>query len=135
MRSKKLMNSSEKIKVIRQLSRKTQTEFGESLGVSKATISNLETERVPIPGYIVLLLKLLYNIDPEWLQDDNQSDFEKRFYDKKAEGENNLSPELLEKFNLLQAPYKKLITRAIEECYQVQTEELGDFTIDMEKKK
>lgn len=133
MRSKKLMNSSEKIKVIRQLSKKTQTEFGESLGVSKATISNLETERVPIPGYIVLLLKLLYNIDPEWLQDDNQSDFEKRFYDKKVEGE--ISPELLEKFNLLQTPYKKLITRAIEECYQVQTEELGNFTIDIEKKK
>ncbi|MBP3197531.1 MAG: helix-turn-helix transcriptional regulator [Butyrivibrio sp.] len=128
------MNSSEKIKIIRQLSKKTQTEFGESLGVSKATISNLETERVPIPGYIVLLLKLLYNIDPDWLQDDNQSDFEKRFYDKNVKSESDISPDLLKKFNSLKNSYKKIITKAIEECYLVQNEEGEQIMVEMEKK-
>jgi len=128
------MNSSEKIKIIRQLSKKTQTEFGESLGVSKATISNLETERVPIPGYIVLLLKLLYNIDPDWLQDDNQSDFEKRFYDKNVKSESDISPDLLKKFNSLKSSYKKIITKAIEECYLVQNEEGEQIMVEMEKK-
>ncbi|SEQ56104.1 helix-turn-helix domain-containing protein [Butyrivibrio sp. TB] len=127
------MNSSEKIKIIRQLSKKTQTEFGESLGVSKATISNLETERVPIPGYIVLLLKLLYNIDPEWLQDDTQSDFEKRFYDKNVKSKSDISPDLLNKFNSLQYPYKQLIAKAIEECYVVQTEQGEQIMIEKEK--
>ena len=53
------MDAYEKIRIIRQLSKQTQTEFGESLGLSKATISNFETGRVPIPNYVTILLKLL----------------------------------------------------------------------------
>lgn len=45
------MTAGKKIKVIRQLSDLSQEKFGQSMGLSKATISNFETERVPVPAY------------------------------------------------------------------------------------
>ena len=99
------MDAYEKIRIIRQLSKRTQTEFGESLGLSKATISNFETGRVPIPNYVTILLKLLYNIDPDWLMNDDEEDLKKRFFDKNTTTENSMQSAFTEKFKNLNQNY------------------------------
>lgn len=114
------MNAYEKIRVIRNLNKQTQTEFGESLGISKATVSNLEKEKVPIPPYIVILLKLLYNVDPEWLMDDTQSDFDKRFYDKSQDTDFFISPILIEQLKELRDPYLSVVIKMIQEFHAAQ---------------
>ena len=117
------MNSYEKIKIIRQLSKLTQTEFGESMGLSKATISNFETGRVPIPNYVAIMLKLLYNIDPEWLMDDSQEDLSKRFFDKQEPDDANLVSAITEKSKKLNTSYKKYLLRTIVELISLQENE------------
>ena len=114
------MNAYEKIRVIRNLNKQTQTEFGDSLGISKATVSNIEKEKVPLPPYIVILLKLLYNVDPEWLMDDTQSDFDKRFYDKTQETDFFVSPILIEKIKALRSPYNGIIEKMVDEFLAAQ---------------
>ncbi len=120
------MNSYEKIKIIRQLSKLTQTEFGESMGLSKATISNFETGRVPIPNYVAIMLKLLYNIDPEWLMDDSQEDLSKRFFDKQEPDDANLVSAITEKSKKLNTSYKKYLLRTIVELISLQENEKSE---------
>lgn len=114
------MNAYEKIRIIRQLSKLTQTEFGESMGLSKATISNFETGRVPIPNYVIILLKLLYNIDPEWLMNDDEEDLKKRFFDKSDSADSSMQSAFLEKFKKLSEPHKKYLMRCLEELILLQ---------------
>ncbi len=123
------MDAYEKIRIIRQLSKQTQTEFGESLGLSKATISNFETGRVPIPNYVTILLKLLYNIDPDWLMNDDEEDLKKRFFDKNTTTENSMQSAFTEKFKKLSEPHKKYLMRCLEELILLQKmEEEGKET-------
>ena len=123
------MDAYEKIRIIRQLSKQTQTEFGESLGLSKATISNFETGRVPIPNYVTILLKLLYNIDPDWLMNDDEEDLKKRFFDKNTTTENSMQSAFTEKFKKLSEPHKKFLMRCLEELILLQKmEEEGKET-------
>lgn len=123
------MDAYEKIRIIRQLSKQTQTEFGESLGLSKATISNFETGRVPIPNYVTILLKLLYNIDPDWLMNDDEEDLKKRFFDKNTTTENSMQSAFAEKFKKLSEPHKKYLMRCLEELLLLQKmEEEGKET-------
>lgn len=114
------MNAYEKIRIIRQLSKLTQTEFGESMGLSKATISNFETGRVPIPNYVTILLKLLYNIDPEWLMNDDEEDLKKRFFDKSDSADISMQAAFSEKFKKLSEPHKKYLMRCLEELILLQ---------------
>jgi transcriptional regulator with XRE-family HTH domain len=114
------MNIYEKFKIIRQLSKQTQTEFGETLGVSKAAISNYETGRVAIPPCLIILLKLLYNIDPKWLLDDEQTELDKRFYDVNVQTDNAVTPAVLDKFRYLKEPYSGLVIEIIERLYTLQ---------------
>ena len=114
------MNAYEKIRIIRQLSKLTQTEFGESMGLSKATISNFETGRVPIPNYVIILLKLLYNIDPEWLMNDDEEDLKKRFFDKSDSADSSMQSAFSEKFKKLSEPHKKYLMRCLEELILLQ---------------
>ena len=114
------MNAYEKIRIIRQLSKLTQTEFGESMGLSKATISNFETGRVPLPNYVIILLKLLYNIDPEWLMNDDEEDLKKRFFDKSDSADSSMQSAFTEKFKKLSEPHKKYLMRCLEELILLQ---------------
>ena len=114
------MNAYEKIRIIRQLSKLTQTEFGESMGLSKATISNFETGRVPLPNYVIILLKLLYNIDPEWLMNDDEEDLKKRFFDKSDSADSSMQSAFSEKFKKLSEPHKKYLMRCLEELILLQ---------------
>ena len=114
------MNAYEKIRIIRQLSKLTQTEFGESMGLSKATISNFETGRVPLPNYVIILLKLLYNIDPEWLMNDDEEDLKKRFFDKSDNADSSMQSAFTEKFKKLSEPHKKYLMRCLEELILLQ---------------
>ncbi len=110
----------EKIKVIRQLNKITQTQLGKSFGLSKATISNFETGRVPVPQYVIILMKLLYNIDPEWLTDDNKDNFSERFYDKDTENSYISKKIFMEKFSQLTPVYQEFIKKNINELLEIQ---------------
>lgn len=117
------MTAHEKIRIIRQLSKQPQTEFGNSMGLSKATISNIETGRVPVPKYVVILLKNLYNIDPDWLMDDEQEDISKRFYDQSSSDDSLMIRSITEKFNKLDSPKKIFISNCLEHLLEMQKEE------------
>ena len=110
----------EKIKVIRQLNKITQTQLGKSFGLSKATISNFETGRVPVPQYVIILMRLLYNIDPEWLTDDNKDNFSERFYDKDTENSYISKKIFMEKFSQLTPVYQEFIKKNINELLEIQ---------------
>jgi transcriptional regulator with XRE-family HTH domain len=117
------MTAHEKIRIIRQLSKQPQSEFGNSMGLSKATISNIETGRVPVPKYVVILLKNLYNIDPDWLMDDEQEDISKRFYDQSSSDDSLMIRSITEKFNKLDSPKKIFISNCLEHLLEMQKEE------------
>ncbi len=125
------MTPFEKIRFIRQLSKQTQEEFGNNLGISKGTVSNLEKEKVPLPPYVVILLKLLYNVDPEWLLDDSQSDFDKRFYEKEGSADDAVTPLLIGQLRELKNPYKDLVVKTIQEFYAAQKKQEELFDIDL----
>lgn len=120
------MNAFEKIRLVRQLNKLTQTEFGDSLGISKATVSNLEKGKVPLPPYFVLLLKHIYNVDPKWLQDDSQEELDNRFYDKDREVENFEAKALCEKLLSLEEPYDVLAKNTIEQFYFAQQKQKSE---------
>jgi len=64
----------QRIKEVRQHYKKTQKEFGESLGVSRDTLASYESGRVvPSKTFIQLLCKT-YNVNEEWLTT-GQGDF------------------------------------------------------------
>lgn len=117
------MKTSEKIKLIRTMSKQTQTQFGESLGISKATVSNYEIGRVPFPPSLVILTKLLYNIDPEWLLDDSREDIREMYFDKNKGQNCNIPLSVMQKLEELKAPFDKVIISAIEQLYDYQTEQ------------
>ena len=45
--------------------------LAENLGVTQSAISNYEKEGVPIPDYILIILKSKYNISEDWMQNGN----------------------------------------------------------------
>ena len=122
------MNAHQKLRIIRQFANMTQTEFGETLGISKATVSNLEVEKVPIPPYIVILLKLLYNIDPEWLMDDSQEDLAKRFFNKTIE-DTVVTQTAMYELNALDEPYRTIAIKIISTIYEMQKQEQKEQNI------
>ena len=69
------------------------------------------------------MLKLLYNIDPEWLMDDSQEDLSKRFFDKQEPDDANLVSAITEKSKKLNTSYKKYLLRTIVELISLQENE------------
>ena len=116
------MTSYEKIRIIRQLNKQTQTEFGNALGLSKASISNFETGRVPVPKYLQILLKLLYNIDPVWLMDDAQDDLSERFYEENNEADNSSLTEITKKYSNLSKPKQVFVMNCLDHLLEMQEE-------------
>jgi transcriptional regulator with XRE-family HTH domain len=115
----------EKIRFIRQLNKMTQTEFGDSMGLSKATISNFETGRAPIPAYVVTMLRLIYNIDPDWLFDETQEDFEKRYFIPEKGNTNSILLAYAEKFSRLDDSYRKIVMKLTDELLEHQEGKSG----------
>lgn len=58
---------SQRIRELRKHLDMTQTEFGDSLGVSREVINTYENGRVTPPQTIIELLRLKHNVSPEWL--------------------------------------------------------------------
>lgn len=116
------MTSYEKIRIIRQFNKQTQTEFGNALGLSKASISNFETGRVPVPKYLQILLKLLYNIDPVWLMDDAQDDLSERFYVENNEADNSSLTEIIKKYSDLSKPKQFFVMNCLDHLLEMQEE-------------
>lgn len=57
-----------RIRVLRKALNMTQTEFGESLGVSRAVIATYELGKVVPPASVLKLLTVHHNVNPKWLE-------------------------------------------------------------------
>lgn len=62
------MSIGERIKQFRKSIKKTQAEFGKTLGVGRDTMTNYEIGRVSPPDTFIQLLSTKYNISEEWLR-------------------------------------------------------------------
>lgn len=58
----------ERIRQIRKQLKMSQREFGESLGVSRDVMANIENNRVQPSATFVLLLCSVYNVNIHWLE-------------------------------------------------------------------
>lgn len=58
----------ERIKELRDSLKKSQTAFGDALGVSRDVINNLERDRVNITDDRLLLISKTYGVRYEWLK-------------------------------------------------------------------
>lgn len=61
------MTFSERLKVLRKSTKKTQAEFGEAIGLSRDAVSNLEQGRVALPIVTAKAIAAEYNTSVEWL--------------------------------------------------------------------
>lgn len=57
-----------RIKIIRETFKLTQSKFGESLGASRNTITNIENNRVIPKPYFITHICDVYNINETWLR-------------------------------------------------------------------
>lgn len=58
----------ERIRQIRKQLNMSQREFGESLGVSRDVMANIENNRVQPSETFILLMCCIYNVNPRWLE-------------------------------------------------------------------
>ena len=58
----------ERIRQIRKQLKMSQREFGESLGVSRDVMANIENNRVQPSATFILLLCCVYNVNMHWLE-------------------------------------------------------------------
>ena len=61
------MNMGERVKEVRKLLNLTQEEFGNKLGVTKATISRLESGVINLTEQTLKLICREYNVNSDWL--------------------------------------------------------------------
>ena len=57
-----------------------QVELADNIGVKQAAISNYEKEDTPIPDYILIILKLKYNLNESWLRNNEGEMFSSKDY-------------------------------------------------------
>lgn len=86
------MTIGEKIKKIRQDLKMSQETFGQSLGVSRDVINNMERDRVDVKEHIIRLICKTHRVNYFWLKDDKGDPF--------LGIPNVLMDDVIEKYNL-----------------------------------
>lgn len=105
---------SEKLKLVRKANNLTQAEFAQSIGVSRANLTNLELGNVNPTPVFINCLSMMYNIDKDWLTDDSNDDL------SVLNGSVNLVSQITEKYQLLDDNYKKFVENQINQLLEIQ---------------
>lgn len=108
------MNLPEKIKLIRKANNLTQAEFANSIGISRGNLANIELGNVSPTPIFVNCVSLMYNIDKNWLLDDNNCDL------SVLNGSTNMLSLIMEKYEQLDDKYKKFVENQILQLLEMQ---------------
>ncbi len=108
------MALSSKIRAIRKANKMTQSEFALSIGISRGNLANIELGQVKPTPVFLNCVSLMYNVDKNWLLDDNNDDQDF------INGSEKLINNILEKYDQLKPPYKKFIEQQINQLLEIQ---------------
>ena len=105
---------SEKLKLIRKAHNLTQSDFANSIGISRGNLSGLELGKVTPTPVLINCLSLMYNIDKNWLIDDSNDDL------SALNGSTNIVALIAEKYEQLDDEYKKFVENQINQLLELQ---------------
>ena len=108
------MNFTEKLKLIRKANNLTQAEFAESIGISRGNLSGLELGKVSPTPLFINCVSLMYNIDKNWLTNDNNGDL------SELNGSTNMATLIAEKYGQLDDKYKTFVENQILQLLDMQ---------------
>lgn len=108
------MKFHEKLKLIRKINNLTQTEFANSIGLSRTNLANIELGKVSPTLMFINCVSLMYNIDKHWLMDDNNEDL------SALNGSTNILSLIMEKYEQLDNKYKKFVENQINQLLELQ---------------
>ncbi|MCI7098315.1 MAG: helix-turn-helix domain-containing protein [Lachnospiraceae bacterium] len=108
------MKFADKIRLIRKKNKLTQEEFAKSIGTSRGNLSNIELGNVSPTPMLITCVSLKYNVDSDWLMDDLNDDL------SYLNGCDYPISIIMEKYDLLDDPYKKFIEHQITELLEIQ---------------
>ena len=113
------MKFPEKLKLIRKVNNLTQEEFSQSIGISRGNLSGLELGKVQPTQLFINCICLMYNIDKNWLTDDNNEDL------NALKGSSGLIMQIMEQYDKLSDHYKKFVENQIRELLEMQSQDNG----------
>lgn len=109
-----IMTFANKLKLIRKTNNLTQAEFAESIGISRGNLSGLELGKVSPTPLLINCISLMYNIDKNWLTDENDNDL------SVLNGSTNMAALIGEKYGQLDDKYKKFVENQILQLLELQ---------------
>lgn len=107
---------SEKLKLIRKTNNLTQSEFANSIGISRGNLANIELGNVEPTQIFINCISLMYNIDKNWLLDDSNNDL------SALNGSINALALIKEKYEKLDDKYKLFVEKQINQLLEIQTQ-------------
>ncbi len=108
------MTFANKLKLIRKTNNLTQAEFAEAIGISRGNLSGLELGKVSPTPLLINCISLMYNIDKNWLTDENNNDL------SVLNGSINMATLIGEKYGQLDDKYKKFVENQILQLLEMQ---------------
>lgn len=108
------MNISEKLKLIRRTNNLTQADFADSIGISRGNLANIELGKVEPTKVFINCVSLMYNIDKNWLTDENSNDL------SALNGSANMPALIADKYGRLDDKYKKFVESQINQLLAMQ---------------
>jgi len=108
------MNIADKLKLIRKVNNLTQAEFAKSIGVSRGNLANIELGKVEPTQVFINCVALMYNVDKNWLTDDNNNDL------SILNGSTNMLALIMDKYEQLDDDYKKFVENQINQLLKIQ---------------
>lgn len=114
------MKFSEKLRLIRKANNMTQSQFANTIGVSRGNLANIELGNVEPTQVFINCLSLMYNIDKDWLLDENNNDL------SVLNGSTGVISLIMEKYSQLDEVYKKFVEDQIVQLLKMQGDK-NDF--------
>ncbi|RPF42072.1 transcriptional regulator with XRE-family HTH domain [Hydrogenoanaerobacterium saccharovorans] len=108
------MTFSEKLKLIRKANNLTQADFANYIGISRGNLANIELGNVQPTQVFINCVSLMFNIDKNWLLDDNNNDL------SALNGSTNMLSLIMEKYEQLDDKYKKFVETQINQLLEMQ---------------
>ena len=110
------MNFPEKLKLIRKANNLTQSDFADSIGISRGNLANIELGNVRPTQVFINCVSLMYNVDKNWLLDDTNNDL------SALNGSTNMLSLIMNKYEQLDDKYKKFVESQINQLLEIQNE-------------
>lgn len=111
------MKFSEKLKLVRNAHSMTQAEFADTIGISRGNLANIELGKVAPTAMFINCVSLTYNLDKNWLMDDNNDDL------SALNGSTNMLSLISSKYEQLGDNYKKFVEAQITQLLELQSKE------------